>query len=93
MGSLKNPQVSIQFLQFMNIWNDGRLVTNSGGKWYNLLNLNLQTDVSLYDRDLTIGLNGKNLLNRQYVDPMSNLSVYGVPNPGISVNAYFRYSL
>ena len=93
MGSLKKPQVSIQFLQFMNIWNDGRLVTNSGGKWYNLLNLNLQTDVSLYDRDLTIGLNGKNLLNRQYVDPMSNLSVYGVPNPGISVNAYFRYSL
>jgi iron complex outermembrane receptor protein len=93
MGSFKKPQIAAQFLQFMNIWNDGRLITNSGGKWYNLLNLNLQTDVSLYDRDLTIGLNGKNLLNRQYIDPMSNLSIFGVPNPGISVNAYFRYSI
>ncbi len=93
MGSFKKPQIAVQFLQFMNIWNDGRLVTNSGGKWYNLLNLNLQTDVSLYDRDLTLGLSGKNLLNREYVDPMSNLSVYGVPNPGISVNIYFRYSI
>lgn len=92
-GSLKKPQITLQFLQFMNIWNDKRLITNSGGKWYNLLNLNLQTYLTLYDRDLIIGLSGKNLLNRFYVDPISNLSVFGVPNPGISINAYFKYSI
>lgn len=90
-GGLKQPELLIQFIQYMNLWDDGRLLSNGNGKWFHLLNANIESEVSAFDNDLTIGISGKNLLNSVYVAPMSRLATYGVPNPGISINAYIKY--
>lgn len=90
-GVLKQPELSIQFIQYLNIWDDGRLVANGNGKWYHVLNANLESEISAFGNDLTVGISGKNLLNTVYIDPLSRLAINGVPNPGISINAYFKY--
>jgi iron complex outermembrane receptor protein len=90
-GGLKQPELLIQFVQYLNIWDDGRLMANGNGKWFHVLNANVESEVSALGNDLTIGLSGKNLLNSVYVAPLSRLAVYGVPNPGISINAYIKY--
>jgi len=88
-GMFKNPVVTLQWQRYLNIWNDDRLAYNGGNGW-SIVNINVETQLDVIPFPLTIGLSGRNILNTRYIDPLSRIARFGVANPGVSVNMYFR---
>jgi len=88
-GMFRNPAVSLQWQRFMNIWNDDRLTYNGGSGW-SLVNVNIESQLEVIPFPLTIGISGRNILNVRYIDPLSRIARFGVANPGVSVNMYFK---
>lgn len=73
----------------MNVWDDDRLFFN-GDKTFGLLNANIEAIINISSLKVTTGISGKNILNKTYIDPLSKLAMYGVPNPGFSINLYLK---